>query len=1574
MGGVTSIITARRQRTTDATEAHIEKLLGEARLKLIETGTRNRLIHTPRGAKRTRSLPIIGNKSDAVFVNLVRDNKSLRFLAAEEIDENALEAAGPKIARLVTPKTNPEICNGLQTQLSPELLRKRLHAIHHDAKTAEEERGVNILFLALGFLHWYEDEKSEVLRQAPLVLLPLSLVRDAKRSTFDVKFRDDDIASNQALQERLRGDFGIAVPDPLPETDNWLPSGYFAAIANAVASKRRWSIDADAIELGFYSSSKLLMVRDLEPANWPNSALLAHPLLRGLLREGFANEPALFPETAKLDEILNPADLVHVVDADSSQTRVIETVQAGRNLVVQGPPGTGKSQTIANIIAAAVHAGKSVLFVAEKMAALNVVHDRLRQAGLEEICLELHSHTVNKRVVADRLERTLQAAADVDIDAGAEDAEMLTAARDRLNHVAERLHAPIGETAMTPYQALSIQIAAARRKLTPDLRLVDDAARWSREEFDAIDRRIARLAQLTADAGPRNRHVYFGVGQINLQPADFQRLIPLLQSLADKAAALAALAQQIAPYLGLQQVPTLAGIKTLIAIFRLIATLPRGAESIASAVAAAPALQRVTDAAALGVEWRQQQARTCHSFHPTARNAPLAQLRAPLAKAAAFWPARFSKDYRAAERQLSSFVSAPLPRHPAARLALLDAFLIGQTLDGALAGEAEFLAGLLGDAWRGKQTDFGLVHKVARTIKDLAAFDAHLNLDRVIDVARDGVAATFADDLESNLNALILALGETIQRLDLDVLAIFQAKAIATINLDALAERAEQWASSHARFEEWARLAKADIELRAIGPASIAAALASGRLPPGDARAELETAFAEACWKKAIAADPDLAAFDGNQHDALIKAFVALEAEQRQAAARSVRARHQAAIPRGALGPMGVIRGEIGRKRNHMPLRKLMMAAGETIQKIKPVFLMSPISVAQYLPPGSVHFDLLVIDEASQVRPGDALGVIARCRQIVVVGDKKQLPPTRFFDRMIADEVDPSDDDEVKAGRAAGVAPVSDLESILSLCEARGLESRMLRWHYRSRHPSLIAVSNAEFYKHLVMPPAPATERTAKGLILRRVAGAYDRGGSRTNAIEAEAIAAAVAEHARGFAPMSLGVVTFSTVQRDLIGDCLETRRRGDPILDAFLREGGSEDVFVKNLENVQGDERDVILISVGYGPREAGKPLDSMAFGPVSTEGGERRLNVLFTRARVRCEIFVSFGSGEINLERATGEGPRVLKRFLHFAETGVLEESRPSGADFDSAFEADVAAAIERFGYRVEPQVGSAGFKTDLAVRDPAQPGRFILAVECDGATYHSGLWARERDRLRQEVLEGLGWRVYRIWSTDWFYRRAEQLEKLRSVLAAARLGAVNDAPSTKVADGSPIATTQVETAGRRQPAYTLARYEAPRGVKLHQIAAPELAAILQSVIEQEGPIHQDEIARRVTILFGFGRAGSRIAQAITRGFSLLPAQAPQLRREAEFWFTKAQKDAPPVRDRSRTPASLQKLEMIAPIEIDAAIAIAREQNNGLDDAALAAAVVRLLGLQSAKPDLRKLAPLLAKRAKSRARNGAR
>ena len=516
----------------------------------------------------------------------------------------------------------------------------------------------------------------------------------------------------------------------------------------------------------------------------------------------------------------------------------------------------------------------------------------------------------------------------------------------------------------------------------------------------------------------------------------------------------------------------------------------------------------------------------------------------------------------------------------------------------------------------------------------------------------------------------------------------------------------------------------------------------------------------------------------------------------------------------------------------------------------------------------------------------------------------------------------------------------------------------MLRWHYRSRHPSLIEVSNAEFYKQLIMPPAPGTDRASEGLILRRVAGAYDRGGKRTNLIEGEAVANAVAAHARTSAELSLGIVTFSTAQRDAIEDLLEIKRRSDVALDNLLREGKVEDVFVKNLENVQGDERDVIFVSVGYGPRVACARLDSMAFGPVCADGGERRLNVLFTRARNRCEIFVSFAPGDIDLDRSKGEGPRVLKRFLQYAESGVLEERVSTSEDADSPFEETVAAFIEGLGHKVDKQVGSAGFRIDLAVRHPNQSGRYMLAVECDGATYHSGLWARERDRLRQEILENMGWRFCRIWSTDWFYRRGETAQKLVDALEAA----TSTVPKARKPVSSSVVSEQEKRANKsppapelRAPAYKLATgVPVPSNMEPHEVMVADMARITRAIVEIEGPIHQDEIARRVTALFGKSRTGSQISAATIRGLKALKTSSILVEQEG-FWMTRTQLDSPSVRDRSAAPQSLQRADMLSPLEIRAAAEIAKRENGRLSEDELAIAVTRLLGFKRTGTELR-------------------
>ena len=364
-------------------------------------------------------------------------------------------------------------------------------------------------------------------------------------------------------------------------------------------------------------------------------------------------------------------------------------------------------------------------------------------------------------------------------------------------------------------------------------------------------------------------------------------------------------------------------------------------------------------------------------------------------------------------------------------------------------------------------------------------------------------------------------------------------------------------------------------------------------------------------------------------------------------------------------------------------------------------------------------------------------------------------------------EDDEDEDDESQVAQAA------DIESILGLCRARGLPEKMLRWHYRSRHHSLIAVSNHEFYEdRLFVVPSPYAANLELGLKFHLVeGGVFDTGASATNRIEAKAVCEAVVEHAKTSPHLSLGVAAFSVKQQKAIRDELELARRQEPAIEDFFANHSTEPFFCKNLENVQGDERDVIFISVGYGKNASGYM--AMRFGPLGAEGGERRLNVLISRAKKRCHVFASITADDIDLERARGQGVAALKVFLNYAATGRLGIALTTDREEDSPFEQSVRRAVESLGYEVIPQVGEAGFFIDLGVRDSKQPGKFILGIECDGATYHRSKSARDRDRLRQAVLEDHGWVIHRVWSTDWFQRPADQLRKIAAALEAAKSG---------------------------------------------------------------------------------------------------------------------------------------------------------------------------------------------------------
>lgn len=1541
----------------------VRKLFDDTRKKLVDTGTRNRLIHVNRANSRGNVINIVNEESDAVF-QILSSPKAMRFKPLGK-DSDDGEGDSVRLAEIHENGIDADRINDafLETRLGPDALQKRLLKIAKDSQTAEEEQGVNILYLALGFLSWYEDKNSDIKREAPLLLLPVELVRNSRTSTYDVRLREDDIMTNLPLQKRMRDDFGIVIPEVEVE-DDWTPGAYFAKLLPAISSQSRWEIDRNGIQLGFFSFSKLLMFLDLAVEAWPNNALVNHILTRGLLHAGFESENPLFNESDNLDEVLPPSKMFHVVDADASQAQVIEEVRSGLNLVVQGPPGTGKSQTITNIIAAAVKDGKKVLFVAEKMAALSVVHSRLVNVGLGDTCLELHSRSANKKAVIQELARTLNATRAIPKLPGAP--LELTEIRDRLNDLSSAVHTAIGETGETVFSVLARQARFIGKGARPPR--IDGSRLISISRTDEL-RLVAVIEQygdLLSKYSNIQNHPFAGVRKLNLQPVEMSRVTISLSEvnglLETSINAFGDLLQQVE----LASVPSIALAEKAQALLEVLSEIPPDSASEAELLGACPDIDRVIETLEFGADWRAKQAAALLSFQQGALSEDLSVLRGDLVAGVGSFFARWGSRYRKASKQLASWMTVPVPKPAEERVALVDQLSEVTACRARFEEDQQYCARYLGDYWRGDRTDFDRQLVIARWCSRLSAMKLNLSTGKAIDLASESTA------LQEYRNSIRFLLTEVVQRvtriteiLEIDIYAL-GADELSLVSLHELTARFKRMEEHVDRYSEWSQIQRNKIALNEAGLDELDFLMESGALNTQEAVTEFRFARAEALWKLAIETNPALDGMDGVNRHEIVKKFASLERTRLKDNVASILAGHLAQIPSGAQGPMGVVRGEIGKKKKHLAIRRLFEKAPDALQRIKPVLLMSPISVAQFLPPGAIAFDLLIIDEASQVRPEDSLGAIARANQIVVVGDQKQLPPSSFFDRLLDDNDAPDEDEAVDPDQdLLGSAPkAGEMESILTLCEARGLNSRMLKWHYRSRDPSLIRVSNREFYKDgLILPPSPLQGDPAYGLCFTKVDGVYDRGGKRDNRIEGENIVTRVAQHARTRSEMSLGIVTFSSAQKNMITELLEFARRKDPLLDEFLSEGKAENVFVKNIENVQGDERDVIIVSVGYGPISAGGRLTSMSFGPVNSEGGERRLNVLFTRARVRCEVFASFDPGDIDLARTKGDGPRVLKRFLEFARSGIIEESVPTGEGFDSPFEEDVADVIRGFGYYADPQVGSVGFKIDLGVRHPERPGTYLLAVECDGATYHSALWARERDRLRQDVLQHLGWRFHRIWSTDWFYNRTAEIERLREALEVARLGAssgIHVQGANHARKAATVATLEEtgfevpEAIEVKMPPYTRAQFRVSSRLDPHETDVQTLATTLIKIIEIEGPIHVEEAARRLASCFGKEKAGSRIVSATRDALRHARGMRPDLQKDDDFWYTKSQFEKPVIRNREEEIGTVLKADYISVIEIKAALEFGREQNAGGSDEELVRSAARLMGFKRVGPDL--------------------
>ncbi|GAB5388133.1 MAG: DUF3320 domain-containing protein [Alphaproteobacteria bacterium] len=1347
--------------------------------KLLDLTKRNRLLNL----KQTRqALPLIC-ASPAQLEDALANGEVINFTARGEIEQANQGRDGTSYRQ----RMGQELLDSHATELwqrkhvladakDQSDLDKTLITLYRKANSDLKEGGSNTLYLSIGLLRW-QQEGDQRPYYAPLVLMPVSLTRKSARSRFKLRMFEDETVFNMTLLEMLRQEFGIELPQlagdlPTDESGVDIPA-IWSIVRAAVRDIPGFEVQ-ERMFLGSFSFAKYLLWKDLQTKT---DQLMQSPLVKHLIqspRDAYG-DPVDFLSPDQVDQQIDPAELYMPLPVDSSQIVAIHASAQGSDFVLEGPPGTGKSQTIANIIAHNLALGRRVLFVAEKMAALEVVHTRLCDCGLANLSLELHSNKSNKKDVIQQLGRAWQdRSPDNPTNERNADAAKLKQLRDELNAMVKAVHQP-GPSGISPYQALgrALNSTAPFRLDWEGAGLAADpiTSPEAREELQDLAHRLG-LAALSVTEEDRN--VFDGMQQTDWSHGWRQALTDQVQQSLQASQDLRKAATALCDAIGLSLPIT--SLKQADALAELARTLPLAVShdlSFALEARDLPGLTKQLGGLHKQITNYQQIAEklTLAADHEALSRAPGQGLLARWQQAEASWflPRFF------AQKKIRTELITHLPE--------LTGGDTGQQL--SLLAEMQKLAS-----------------KIERAAKDMPASIAQLRPDGDTDLLKSQVAAgrqfrTALMSLASEPEQISALKQQGVQLLnqitDLMQPGMPASDAASTLiqkskifhqhwqelrqmaandHLDAtdlheLEDKLDGWARLAPRLQDWCRWQATAQQAQGQHLGSLVAALNAGAIKAEEARDAFDTAYAHFLAPRLVDDRPLLRDFAPRQHEDKIASFRRIDDRLAEMTSACIRARWSEGVPSfsdtaNRPKPYSVLNHELTKKMRHKPIRQLFNEMGSAVTDLAPCMLMSPLSVAQFLPPEEQVFDLVVFDEASQITPWDAVGAIARGKNVIIVGDPKQMPPTNFFQRQSSE--DQLEDIEIE-----------DMESILDEALTAQIGWHRLTGHYRSRHESLISFSNHRYYDgHLVTYPAADTRESA--VSLHRLDGLYEKGGSRTNPAEAKAVVAEIKRRLTDdhLQQLSIGVVTLNSQQQKLIEDLLDDARRADPSLEPFFQERtGTEPVFVKNLESVQGDERDVILLSIGYGPSEIGNRKMSMNFGPLNRTGGERRLNVAITRARQETIVFASFDPDQIDLTRTGAAAVRDLRHYMEFAQRGpkALAEAIQSVAGehaYDSGFEKAVADGLRKRGWNVHTQIGVSKFRIDLGVVDPANPGSYLAGIECDGATWHSSPSARDRDKVRQAVLEGLGWTLLRVWSTTFFNDPKGVLDRLSDELS--------------------------------------------------------------------------------------------------------------------------------------------------------------------------------------------------------------
>jgi very-short-patch-repair endonuclease len=1445
--------------------------------KLIDLSRRNRLLNFK--PTKVTTIEVVDELPSEIYKSMVVENNSFHFISNDENSEDLFNGRENKYISTqdnefheyaVEELEEKHTDLNLQTNLTNERLQKNLKRIHFKANQLMEEQGNNILYLTLGIFEWFEVEHSDVKNRSPLIMLPVELKKRSIRSKYKLFPTDEEPFVNPALQYKMNNEFNLNFPELELENDIFDPMEYFSEVDELIKSNPNWKITND-IFLGLFSFTKFVMFKDLEKYNdiFTNNQIVQ--ALAGV-NKNTVDGGSEYPTANELDEKCKPLDLFQVLNADSSQQEAMEAVKAGNSIVVQGPPGTGKSQTITNLIAELLANNKKVLFVSEKMAALDVVYGRLQAIGLGDYCLEIHSRKSNKKYVLSQLKDAYESThpGKPIIDGKIDD---LVRCRKILNDSSKALHTPLEPFYKSPYwfigelnQLSDIEI------LDIDFSKISDV---SYEQYESILSTIETLKERVEMIGHPHTHPFWGCEINTINEFEQQQISKRLESTLQKFEHINTTIKSFSNELSVDiiDLSTTISYCLLLTVLSEDHKIPNSLAKVKDVNKYYSKLKPILNSIAI---FKSQREEILKSYHEKVFDEDIIEITESLnTKYKLFWRI-FKPNYYKIKKSIAQHLLGRDGKLPHSLLIsnLNDIFKNLETKKQIDDTESD-LTSPLSSLWASTKSNTEVIRTALDWLQKYSQSRvSELDDNNLIKYILE--SSSIPEDLlqtksslEDSIQIFVRSLEAIENNLKVNNRILFK-DGISNTDLKNIGELLNKWKDNTHLIVDWTRYQRAYGECNKVGLGEYLEYIYLNDSGLEEILKIFKKSFLFNKFQMILNSTPILNEFESLTQDQIVLKFQELDTFQLELAKNRVLTNLYNRKPDSTWegtksSQLGYLQRQFRLKRGHHSIRKVFTHVPNIVQQLCPCLMMSPLSLSQYIDPEIINFDFVIFDEASQMSPVDSLGAIIRGEHLVCVGDTKQLPPTTFFDR--ASQIEISDDDSEDF-------TTPDLESILDECLTIGMKEFYLKWHYRSRHESLIHFSNISFYKNnLNTFPSPARDNKQNGVSLIKIDnGVYDRGGSQKNILEAKMVAKSVFSHYRINPEKSLGVGTFSQAQQTAILDELEMLRKNDLSLEHIFSDNGEGSFFVKNLETIQGDERDIIFISVGYGRDVNGKI--TMNFGPLNKTGGERRLNVLVTRAREKVEVYTSITGDDFDLSKTQALGVHSLKKYLDFArskgDTSFLSRDEDYSGEFDESniFERSVYNQLIEKGIKAIPQVGYAGYKIDFGILNPDDPSKFILALECDGASYHSSSTARDRDRLRQQVLENLGWRFHRIWSTDWFLNPSREMSKLLKVIEDCKLIPLdlsNNSVNTKL-EVEEVEEVE-EQSNNNNFGIKIVPYEifpvsnnGPPDYFYSQSYGVKQSLVL-NIADIESPIHIKELCLRVIQHYQMNKVGSKI-----------------------------------------------------------------------------------------------------------------